>query len=44
MLFIGKNKDFTVVWNCDKQTYNVYKNGKYLINGHRFSEVKSYLN
>ena len=34
--FIGKNTDFTVVWNCTKQSYTAYKNGKHLKTAHRF--------
>ena len=44
MEFTGKNKLFTVIWNCGKQTYTVYKNNKYLTIKFRYNDVKSYLN
>jgi len=44
MIFIGKNKDFKVIWNCTKQIYTVYKNNKYLIKKYRFTDITSYLN
>lgn len=40
----GKNKSFKVVWDCNKQSYLVYKDGKYLITKYCYSDIKSYLN
>lgn len=42
--FYGKNSDFKVVWDCNKQTYFVYKKGVLLIKLFRFADVKNYLN
>lgn len=39
----GKNKDFTAVWECNKQSYTVYYKGNVLVIKHRFNEIKSYL-
>jgi hypothetical protein len=44
MIFIGKNTDFTAVWNCQEQSYTVYKNNRFLIKKYKFSEVETYLN
>jgi hypothetical protein len=44
MELIGKNKEFTVVFNPDTQMYTVYKSGKMLIsNKYRYRDIKSYL-
>jgi len=42
--FIGKNKQWVVVWNCRKQAYTVFLNNKYFVTKYRFNDVKSYLN
>lgn len=44
MTFTGKNPDFTVTWDCAKQTYFVYKSGKLLRKVFSFKEAKNYLN
>ena len=38
-----KNKSFEVVWDCNKQSYFVYKDGKYLITKYCYRDIKSYL-
>lgn len=44
MELTGKNKDFTVTWNCVKQSYTVFYKGKVLIqNKYKFSDIQSYL-
>lgn len=43
MIFTGKNTDFIAIWNCNSQSYSVYKNKKFLIKKFRYADVKSYL-
>ena len=40
---IGKNGDFVVVWNCRAQDYTVYYKEKFMFQGYKFSDIKSYL-
>ena len=43
-ILVGRKDGFEVYWNCDRQAYTVYKDGKKLIpEKHKFSQVKSYL-
>ena len=43
-MLIGENKGFAVYFNCQRQEYSVFKDGKFLIGGKKnFSQVKSYL-
>ena len=39
----GKQTNFKAIWNIDKQEYNVYKDGKWLITLFRVGMVKNYL-
>lgn len=41
--FMSPDKEYRVVWACSQQHYTVYKNGKYLRQAYRFSDIKSYL-
>jgi len=42
---IAENKGFSIYFDCSKQLYNVYKDGKFLIGEkYKFSDVKPYLN
>lgn len=44
MKLIGTKDDFQVFFNCNTQSYSVFKAGKFLIgNKFKFSQVKSYL-
>jgi hypothetical protein len=43
-IWIGKNTDFRVVWNFNRQHYKVYKNNKHLVTRYRWDDIKSYLN
>ena len=41
--FKGRN-GFKVIWDCDKQSYRVFRDGLYFgITKYRFSEIRSYL-
>jgi len=43
--FIGKNKNFVVIWVFLKQEYFVYHKGKYLgIKAYRYRDIASYIN
>ena len=44
MIFVGKNKDFKVVWKCYKQSYTIYYKGRYMDTKYKFSNVETYLN
>lgn len=44
MKLIGKNTDFTAIFDTTAQCYTVYYKGKFLIgNKYKYSEIKSYL-
>ena len=44
MKIIGQNKGFTVVFDCTKQCYTVYKDDRLLITDKfKYSDVQSYL-
>lgn len=44
MKLIKENKGFAVYFDTNKQTYSVFKDGKFLIgNKYKFTQVKSYL-
>jgi len=43
MIFTGKNTDFLAIWNCQKQSYTVYKNGRFMVTKYRFADIQSYL-
>lgn len=41
---VGNKNGFVVYWNCDTQTYSVYKDGYFVIGyKFKFSDVKSYI-
>lgn len=42
-MMVGNNTDFEVNFNTQKQQYDVYYKGKFLISKDRFVDVKSYL-
>ena len=43
-MMIGENKGFQIYFDCTKQSYSVFKDGKFLIgNKYRYSDVKCYL-
>jgi len=43
-ILVGNNNGFAVYFDANKQTYKVFKDGKFLIGDkYRFSDVKSYL-
>ena len=43
-MLIAENKGFAIYFDCQRQEYNVIKDGKFLIGGKKsFLEVKSYL-
>jgi len=45
MTFTGKNPDYIVIWDCNRQSYTVYYKGNKLVpEKYKFSDVKSYLN
>jgi len=44
MIITGTNLDFSAVWDVDKQTYSIYKNGRFLLNVFCFRDVKNYIN
>lgn len=45
MVFIGKNTDFKVIWDCSDQNYEVfYKEKSMNIKKEKFIDVQSYLN
>jgi len=44
MKLVAKNDPFSIYFDCEKQEYSVYKDGKFLIgNKYKFSDVKCYL-
>lgn len=44
MKLIDSNNGFQIFFDCDNQTYNVFKDGKYIIGGkHKYSDVKCYI-
>ena len=44
MILVKENNGFAVYFDCNNQTYSVFKEGKLLIeNKHKFSQVKSYI-
>lgn len=43
IILTGKNTDFKAIWDCNSQSYSVYKSGKFVIRQFRFADVKSYL-
>lgn len=44
MKLIAENKGFQVYFNCNKQEYTVFKDGKFLIgNKFKYSDVKCYI-
>ena len=43
MIFTGKNPDFKAIWDCNSQSYTVYKSGKFLVRKFRYADIKSYL-
>jgi hypothetical protein len=43
MFLVGANKGFEIFFDCARQRYTVNKDGKFLINGFKFSEVKCYI-
>jgi hypothetical protein len=44
MKLIAENKGFEIYFDCNKQSYDVYKDNKYLIgNKYKYSDVKCYL-
>lgn len=44
MEFVGKDTDWIVVWNCQLQTYFIYRKGKLFTKKYKYSDVKLYLN
>jgi hypothetical protein len=40
---IGNNPDFVVIFNTEKQKYDVYYKGKLLISREKYADIKSYL-
>ena len=41
---IAENNGFEIYFDCDRQEYTVFKDGKFLIgNKYKYSDVKSYL-
>jgi len=44
MILIGKNSDFVVIFDCNRQVYDVfYKNKLLLGNKYKYSEIQPYL-
>lgn len=43
MLVEGKN-GWYAIWNCDKQMYFIYCDGRFIITAHSMKQVKTYLN
>lgn len=43
-IFIGKNTDFKAIWDCNTQSYYVYKNNHLILTAFKFSNIQSYLN
>ena len=44
MILVNENKGFQIYFDCNKQEYIVFKDGKFLIgNKYKFSDVKCYL-
>ena len=41
--WIGKNTDFTALWNFHRQAYYVYHKGVFLTKAYKFSDIASYL-
>jgi hypothetical protein len=39
----GSDKSFHATWDCTRQEYKVYKDGKYIITKHCFKDIKAYL-
>lgn len=44
MFLVKENRDFAVFFDCNTQSYTVFKDGKFLIgNKFKYSQVKSYV-
>ena len=44
MHLVKENRGYAVYFDCDKQEYSVYKDGKFFIGGkHRYSQVSTYV-
>lgn len=43
MILIGKNTSFKAVWDCNKQSYSVYKDNRLIAVKYKFSDVQCYL-
>lgn len=44
MKLVGKNNGFEIYFDCNKQYYSVYRDGRLIIDKkYKYSDVKSYL-